>query len=195
MVAAACAEFGAAEDGDTTGNVGDASADGAETSTDVDGSFDARGLRHFVFVTSGTFPGYEVADEKCMAAARASGALAGRRFKGWFSTTTGAKARLVDYGPWYTTADAALLVTDWDHLLSTHEQPIDSDEKGAGIGATPVWTGTSSEGLPLYTCDSWTDAAALGVLGSTSEKTGAWTLSGYAPCAENHHLYCFEQPP
>jgi hypothetical protein len=206
-LASACTAFGSSsEPGAVTNSTRDGSTDADETPSDASGEGPTSNLNdaeptspqpHIVFVTSGTFTGADVGDYKCADAVMNS-PLQGRTFKAWLSyPDAGAKTRLANYGPWVLMNDGGEVAHARDNLLPTIETPIVVDENGHAITDDyAVWTGTDPDGIAKNTCNSWKDSTMTGSIGQALSNDGDWTFHGLSePCATNHHLYCFEQPP
>lgn len=163
------------------------------------------GPPHMVFVTSTVHPGSSLAsspDTACRAAAAAAG-LPGR-FVAWLSfANAGAKDKLVEYGPWVTTAGQAVATDKSDLTKGAIRAPINHDQHGLPLpeGRSPdlVWTGTDQNGRATSSaCANWTggDGSASGTVGNVTQTGAAWTndTSATASCLSNFHVYCFEQP-
>jgi len=164
-----------------------------------DAGSDARppvaGKRVFVTAatTAGSFGGLTQADSICQTAASAAG-VAGR-FVAWVSTdAVAAPSRIPGNGPWYTMDDRLVFASK---LAITTEGPaveIDRDERNNRQLAARVWTGTQANGTSApENCVNYTNPAASGQAGRTSQRDRDWTQSGTVLCATPLHLYCFEQ--
>jgi hypothetical protein len=201
-------------DGVSGGGIPDAAATAAETSTAVDAdvredasSADAASpdsgvvsRQHIVFVTSGTFTGDQVADQRCMEAMQGSILLmgSGRNFRAWLGTQdAGARERLTEYGPWFLLSDRGLVASDLGHLLPNLQHSINVDESGGFVAHQPIaWTGTDSTGLTVSTCSNWStgDPAFVGQCGDVNASDAGWTASVTESCGASLRVYCFEQP-
>lgn len=161
----------------------------------------------FVFVTSNTYTGEDLggaiaADGKCTvlaSLAEASPVLRGRTFRAWMSDdidNTQPVNRMTHGTRPYRLEDGALIANDWNQLVSGAGllHAINRDEKGATVGATRAWTGTTAFGLrTLATCTSWTIGGTNGTFGNTSATDSTWTNSGKEVCSTGLRLYCIEQ--
>lgn len=148
---------------------------------------------------SATQPEIE-ADRFCNDLARDQALLAGRRFAAWLSSTTPAKARILDKvaGRRYVRLDHLLVSSDPSRMaIDGLEGPITLTEIGTFHSTDFVWTGTSVAGsLTASTCRGWTssDAADFGMAGLSSATNVTWTQFGQRSCDADYYLYCFEVP-
>jgi hypothetical protein len=155
---------------------------------------------HIVFVTSGTFAGDQVSDDRCAEAAELAGlAAGGRAFRAWISyPDASVSSRIADYGPWELRNDGGRVAAHASTLIPAIETPIDVDEYGTSVTLAPnTWTGTESNGgISGYNCNGWTDgtSSGFGNMGNAQANDVSWTSFTYGPCTQRLRLYCFEQP-
>jgi len=155
-------------------------------------------------VTVGELGGLDGADKLCTQRAQDEG-LTGD-FVAWLSIGSQSAASRLAHStrPWRMLNDLAI-ANDWEDLKdgglgvaltiteTGGELPI-----AQGCGACPVWTATTTVGLPMAgNCSDW------GAPGMTSADVGECSLAdsrwteGCPPiqCSASARLYCFEQPP
>ena len=154
-----------------------------------------------VFLTSETFPGdfggLSGADALCQTAASNAG-LTGS-WKSWLSdSTTDAKDRLTDVGPWFLLDGTKIANNLADLLDGSINATISIDELGVfhpqGEPNIEAWTATDCNGFGTVDhCSDWT--VMSGPLGDTGFPTAidcAWTEGSFNLCSSPGHLYCFE---
>jgi hypothetical protein len=161
-------------------------------------------------LTSGVLGGLAGGDALCQQLADQAG-LGGTYFA-WLSTNVESpSSRFSQSTQPYVLVDGTVVATDYADLIDgTLNVPINMTEVGGSqpptdpicSGATDwVHTGTSSNGMPSGTanCIGWTDAAAPGAWGKTTESNSSWSTScsggnaAAALCGMRGSLYCFEQ--
>ena len=173
-------------------------------------------VTRIVFLTSATFKGdlgntlgcvdadgLDRADCICNALADAAGL--GTNFAAWLSTSAGDPATDFFESPVaYARVDGVMVASSWADLVdNTILHPIEVDEQGGHpqrLTTTPirVWTATNANGTVDLSenCLAWTspDTSEQGRIGFNSGATNSgWTNQHTVNCAEQSHLYCFEQ--
>jgi hypothetical protein len=156
--------------------------------------------KRVVFVTSQTFDGnlggIAGADAKCMAAAGASPALAGKTFRAWVSTSSSSPATSFTSDGSFVTVGGASLDDSFNNIRQGTLMTKITTETGASV-SVPVWTGTDENGYNEegFDCNGWTDASASAE--STRSTTDViqwyWASSETKTCDQQGALYCFEQ--
>jgi len=166
----------------------------------------------FVFVTSTvyegiTFSGASGADKTCQEAAAAT-KLAGT-WRAWISDAksdvatrfthptgvsyTGIGSKGVGVGTHVAPSSSALFGNQLTNGILT-------DETGASVASSAVWTGTGTDGHlstlasgDLVTCTNWTTAGGQGVNGTAGLTGTSWTAAAVSGCASSMRVYCFLQ--
>jgi hypothetical protein len=161
-----------------------------------------------VFITSVTFPGAQIggiagADAICNALAAAAVPILPGTYKAWISDDFIGPATtfIHNMGPYVNTV-GNVIANDWIGLTSgVLLNPIRYSESGVDLtpasgGPIDVWTGTDTFGNPLVglTCVGWTAVGLDGMPGNGNSTNTTWTLAPtLLNCAQDAHLYCFEQ--
>jgi hypothetical protein len=134
--------------------------------------------------------GVNAADKHCTDAAKSY--LDGGTFRAWLETSAEPNgARVQDVaGGWLLAGTSSLVATDKASLLSKGPLvAIDRAETGDSYPSYLVWTGA------VQTCADWSTpvAGVMGTYGSAVASPTRWRNDGLQLCAQNGHLYCFEQ--
>lgn len=180
----------------------DTNRDGTLQASEIDQttySCAAVNRKRVIFATSQTYDGnlggIAGADAKCMEAAAASPALAGKTFRAWVSTSSSSPSSSFTTDGSFVTVGGAKLADTFNNLRSGTLMAKITTESGASI-STRTWTGTDENGFNAGAdCNGWTDARAStnGARGNTDVLQWYWSVSEVTTCDLQGALYCFEQ--
>lgn len=151
-----------------------------------------------VFVTSTTqLPqgSLSAMDTVCQNRANAANLLG--TWKAWLSdSTTNAKDRITDSGPWHLVSGPKVANNISDLTDGTLNAPINRNEFGSVVSTVEVFTGTFYNGLKTTeTCNNWASNSGtdLGSTGTTNQSNQSWSQSSSNYCNTPSPIYCFEQ--
>jgi hypothetical protein len=151
-----------------------------------------------MFVTSTTIPsGVGVAQMHsfCAISASSAGLPNASNFKALISTTTNSAASILpDVGSFILVGSKAVIANDKADLLDgTIAIPISRSQTGAPQNASPVWTGSQTNGALSSNCNDWTSnmAVSTGVTGASSITNSSWINAFSQSCNFTANLYCF----
>ncbi|MCA9880765.1 MAG: DUF1554 domain-containing protein [Thermomicrobiales bacterium] len=159
----------------------------------------------FAFVTAAAFTGSAItglagADASCQEAASVAG-LPGT-YKAWLSAGGSTPAtrftNTANAGP-YVRVTGPLVANSFAELLACpggtcQASSINEAENGQSRTASPVWTGTKSDGTASPdTCNGWTSDTGQGLVGNTNLVNTQWTDNGTNACSEARPIFCFQQ--
>lgn len=140
----------------------------------------------------GNFGGLSAADSLC------TGAAGSGSWKAWLSdSTTHAKNRIADVGPWYSIDRATLIASNLNSLASNQLHSDIRHSQNGNVLLTHVFTGTDAFGNSTgANCNNWTSTGSTATKGYTDTSTGNaddWTDLFNQSCSFSGALYCIEQ--
>lgn len=85
-------------------------------------------------------------------------------------------------------ARGGILASSWANIFSSLFMTMEQ----AGVTSQPFWTFSNSGGVynSADNCINGTDTGATGGVGSPTDATNVWLLSGAPACSESHPIIC-----